>query len=165
MTTQEAILTRKSVRGFTKEQLTEDELKNILDAAYASPIAGTLYKTMRLTVVQKQEILDQISDFYKEAGEMKADMLFGAPALIAPHTRLSALTGAHIHHRGVICEDALSDAAVTCEQERVWKSPGLCEPVEGSEGAFLTVYFHYSFSNRSISVTNTVAPPTLTSTG
>lgn len=82
MNTQEAILTRKSVRGFTKEQLTEDELKNILDAAYASPIAGTLYKTMRLTVVQKQEVLDQISNFYKEAGGMKADMLFGAPTLI-----------------------------------------------------------------------------------
>ncbi|MBR1852598.1 MAG: nitroreductase family protein [Lachnospiraceae bacterium] len=82
MNTQEAIITRKSVRGFTKEQLTEKELKNILDAAYASPIAGGAHRTMRLTVVQDTEVLTQISDYYKEAGGMKADMLFGAPTLI-----------------------------------------------------------------------------------
>ena len=82
MNTQEAILTRKSVRGITKEQLTEGELKSILDAAYASPIAGGVYKTMRLTVVQDAEVLIQISNYYKETGGMKADMLFGAPTLI-----------------------------------------------------------------------------------
>lgn len=82
MNTQEAILTRKSVRGFTKEQLTEGELKSILDAAYASPIAGGVYKTIRLTVVQDAEVLTQISNYYKETGGMKADMLFGAPTLI-----------------------------------------------------------------------------------
>jgi len=82
MNTQEAIISRKSVRGFTGEQLTEEQLQSILDAAYASPIAGTLYKNMRLTVIQKKETLDKISGYYKQDGNMKADMLFGAPTMI-----------------------------------------------------------------------------------
>ena len=82
MNTQEAIITRKSVRGFTPEQLTEKELENIMQAAYASPIAGTLYKTMRLTVVQNKDVLNKISEFYKQDGGVKADMLFGAPTMI-----------------------------------------------------------------------------------
>ena len=82
MNTQETIITRKSVRGYTEEQLTETELSTILNAAYSSPIAGTLYKTMRLTVIQNKNVLKKISNFYKEEGNMKADMLFGAPTLI-----------------------------------------------------------------------------------
>lgn len=82
MNTQETIITRKSVRGYTEEQLTETELSTILNAAYSSPIAGTLYKTMRLTVIRNKDVLKKISNFYKEEGNMKADMLFGAPTLI-----------------------------------------------------------------------------------
>ena len=77
MNTQDAITTRKSVRGYTEEQLTETELSTILNAAYSSPVAGTLYKTMRVTVIQNKNILKKISNFYKEEGNMKADMLFG----------------------------------------------------------------------------------------
>ena len=76
MNTQEAITTRRSVRGYTPEELTESELNTILNAAYSSPIAGAGYKTMHLTVIQNKDVLQKISSFYK------ADMLFGAPALI-----------------------------------------------------------------------------------
>ena len=66
MNTQETIITRKSVRGYTEEQLTETELSTILNAAYSSPIAGTLYKTMRLTVIQNKNILKKISNFIRK---------------------------------------------------------------------------------------------------
>lgn len=82
MNTQEAIITRRSVRAFTDEEITEAELKSVLDAAYCAPIAGTLYQTMRLTVVQNRLLLGRISAFYKEAGGVKDDVLFGAPLLI-----------------------------------------------------------------------------------
>ena len=81
MNTQEVITTRKSIRAYTSEQLTEAELSTILDAAYAAPVAGGAYKKMRLTVVQRAAMLNKISAAYQEAGT-KADMLFGAPTLI-----------------------------------------------------------------------------------
>lgn len=81
MNTQEAITTRKSVRTYTGEQLTETELSTILDAAYAAPVAGGAYKKMWLTVVQSTAMLKKISAAYQEEG-IKADMLFGASSLI-----------------------------------------------------------------------------------
>lgn len=81
MSTQEIITTRRSVRSYTPEQLTEEQLQTVLNAAYAAPVAGTLYKTMRLTVIQNAGTLDKIKAAYREGG-VKADMLFGAPTLI-----------------------------------------------------------------------------------
>ena len=81
MNTQQAITTRRSVRAYTSEQITEKQLQAILNAAYSAPVAGTLYKTMRLTVVQNPEALEQIKAAYRDSG-IKADMLFGAPTLI-----------------------------------------------------------------------------------
>ena len=81
MTTQETILTRRSVRAYTAEQITGEQLRTILDAAYAAPVAGALYKTMRLTVIQNSDVLEKIKAAYREGG-IKPDMLFGAPTLI-----------------------------------------------------------------------------------
>ena len=77
MNTQDAITTRKSVRGYTEEQLTETELSTILNAAYSSPIAGTLYKTMRVTVIQNKNILKKISNFGREVSVMTTFMKNG----------------------------------------------------------------------------------------
>lgn len=81
MNTQEIITTRRSVRAYTPEQLTEEQLQTVLNAAYAAPVAGTLYKTIRLTVIQNADALEKIKAAYREGG-IKADMLFGAPTLI-----------------------------------------------------------------------------------
>ena len=81
MNPQEVITTRRSVRAYTPEQLTEEQLQTILNAAYAAPVAGTLYKTMRLTVIQNAAVLEKIKAAYREDG-VKTDMLFVAPTLI-----------------------------------------------------------------------------------
>ena len=81
MTTQETILTRRSVRAYTAEQITSEQLRTVLDAAYAAPVAGSLYRTMRLTVIQNPDVLGKIKATYQEGG-IKSDMLFGAPTLI-----------------------------------------------------------------------------------
>lgn len=72
MNTQEVITTRKSVRAYTSEQLTEAELSTILDAAYVAPVAGGAYQKMRLTVVQNAAMLQKISDAYREEGVKRA---------------------------------------------------------------------------------------------
>ena len=65
MNTQDVITTRRSVRAYTPEQLTEEQLQTVLNAAYAAPVAGTLYKTIRLTVIQNVSMLDKIKAAYR----------------------------------------------------------------------------------------------------
>ena len=109
MTTQEAIVTRRSVRSFTGERVSDEDVRAVLDAAYCAPVAGTLYHTMRLTVVQNRVLLNRISDFYKEAGGVKDDVLFAAPVLIvvsgAAEFRGTELWSALFANAGCIIEN------------------------------------------------------------
>ena len=82
MTTQETILTRHSVRAYTDEPVTEEQLAAILNAAYAAPVAGGAHKTMRLTVIRNSDTLNKISAVYQRDNGAKADMLYGAGVLI-----------------------------------------------------------------------------------
>ena len=79
----ENILKRKSVRNYTGEQITEEELNLILKAADASPVGLKQYETLHLTVITNKDLLAKIE---KEAGAMfgKEDFhpLYGAPTLI-----------------------------------------------------------------------------------
>ena len=105
MNTQETIITRRSVREYTQEQLSPEDLNTILDAAYASPIGAARYWLMHLTVIPDPELLSQINDYYKEKLNTENDMLHGAPTLIivsgdqtAPDTMLYANTGCIIEN-------------------------------------------------------------------
>jgi len=57
---QNAILSRRSTRGYTDEQLTETELQALIDAALASPTARNM-QTWHFSVVQDQAILDELN--------------------------------------------------------------------------------------------------------
>lgn len=82
MNVQETITSRRSVRSYTAEQLTETELRTVLDAAYSSPVAGTLYKTMRLTVVQNPSVLSRINAAIQRGNGNNTNFLYAAPTLI-----------------------------------------------------------------------------------
>ena len=72
---------RRSTRAFTSEQVTEEQLQQVLDAAQLAPIAGGAYSMSHLTVVQDEALLDQIRtncSFQKK----HLDPLYGAPTLI-----------------------------------------------------------------------------------
>lgn len=79
----DTILKRKSVRSYTGENITEEELNLILTSADASPVGLKQYETLHLTVITNKELLNKIEEV---AGMMfgKPDMhpLYGAPTLI-----------------------------------------------------------------------------------
>lgn len=85
MNTLEALFARKSVRSYTGEAPTNEELKLILKAANASPVGLKQYDTLHLTVIKSAELLAEIEH---AAGAMfgKADEefhpLYGAPVLV-----------------------------------------------------------------------------------
>ncbi len=95
---------RRSVRDFTSEQITEEELRKILAAAQTSPLAMGDDRTTRLTVVQNQGILSEIRQACRlkssKTGNM-IDAFHGAPTLIF----LSAtdLSEDHIEYCNVAC--------------------------------------------------------------
>ena len=60
------IAARQSVRKFTEAQITDEQLKAILEAANAAPACMGQYDHLHLTVVQKPEILAQINAAFRQ---------------------------------------------------------------------------------------------------
>lgn len=83
METMEAIARRQSCRAYTGEQITEEELQTILEAANAAPAGMGRYDTERLTVIQNPELLARLdaagAAFF---GNPEGHPLYGAPTLI-----------------------------------------------------------------------------------
>lgn len=83
MTMMETICSRKTVRSYTGESITNDELNTILKAANASPVGMGQFDSLHLTVITNKDILKKIE---ATAAAMfgKPDMrpLYGAPTLI-----------------------------------------------------------------------------------
>lgn len=76
------LYSRKSVRTYTGNKISEDALNNILKAAKSAPVGMGRYNTVHITIVENPHILDEINEKTKELfknPEMIA--LYGAPTL------------------------------------------------------------------------------------
>lgn len=91
MNTMETICSRKSVRSYTGENITAEELSTILKAANASPVGMGQFDSLHLTVITNKALLDKIET---AAAAMfgKPDMhpLYSAPTLILISSRKPA---------------------------------------------------------------------------
>ncbi len=72
--------TRVSIRRYTDEPLTEEEIQAILEAAQRSPIGHFDYKNYAVAVVTDKEILKELAD-ENNALCGGGDPIYGAPAL------------------------------------------------------------------------------------
>lgn len=83
MELKEAMNTRKSIRSYTGEPISKEQLDAILTAAYEAPIGGGRYNSIHLTVITDKELLDEIdragAEFF---GNPSIHPLYGAPMLI-----------------------------------------------------------------------------------
>lgn len=59
MNTLETIYSRRSIRNFNGESITETELKEILKAANAAPVGRAMYDSVTLTVISNKELLSK----------------------------------------------------------------------------------------------------------
>ena len=74
---------RQSIRKFTEEQITEEQLQKLLEAANAAPVCMGQYDHLHLTVVQKPEMIAKVDEaFQKAVGDPNAHMTYCAPTLI-----------------------------------------------------------------------------------
>lgn len=83
MNTLEAIYSRKSIRNFNGENITENELKEILKAAYAAPVGRAMYDTLCMSVISSKELLDKWEQQMGAAtGNPDFHPFYGAPTVI-----------------------------------------------------------------------------------
>lgn len=83
MNTMETICSRKSVRSYTGENITAEELEVILKAANASPVGRGQFDTLHLTVITNKELLGKIEATAAAMfGNPDMHPLYGAPTLI-----------------------------------------------------------------------------------
>ncbi len=83
MNTFEALYSRRSIRTYNGENLTENELTEILKAAYASPIGRAMYDSLALTVITNREYLDKWEAYVSEStGNPDSHPFYGAPTVI-----------------------------------------------------------------------------------
>lgn len=79
----ETLYSRKSIRDFNGESITETELKEILKAAYAAPVGRGMYDTLTLTVISKKDLLDKWEETMANAtGNPGMHPFYGAPTVI-----------------------------------------------------------------------------------
>lgn len=83
MELQEAMNIRKSVRSYTGEQISREQLDSILTAAYEAPIGMGKYDSIHFTIITNPELLKEIdANAAKFFGNPSMHPLYGAPMLI-----------------------------------------------------------------------------------
>ena len=86
MNTLEAIKKRRSVRSYTDEPVTAEEMDAILAAGMQAPVGSGAYDTMHVTVVEDAALVARIeqatTDLLSEMMGRPMDKRFGAPAMV-----------------------------------------------------------------------------------
>lgn len=99
MTMMETICARKSVRSFTGEIPTADQMNQILKAANAAPVGMAQYDGVHLTVITNKELLDRIDAAAAAMfGKPDAHPIYHAPMLIVVSTRKTAPMMENVAH-------------------------------------------------------------------
>lgn len=83
MELQKAMNRRRSIRSYTGEGITEEQLNAVLNAAYEAPVGMGRYDSIHLTIITNKDLLAAIdanaAEFF---GNPKLHPLYGAPMLI-----------------------------------------------------------------------------------
>ncbi|MFZ7101406.1 MAG: nitroreductase family protein [Peptococcaceae bacterium] len=90
METMKTIATRQSCRAYTGEQITEKELRTILEAANAAPVGFGKYDEVKLTVVQNKDAIAKINRLVSECfGNVEIVPTYGAPTIILVSAKIT----------------------------------------------------------------------------
>ncbi len=76
----ECLKTRRSIRKYKEEQVSEEQLQQILDAAVYAP-TGAGAQSPVIVVVQDPEVKEKISKMNAEVAGAKIDPFYGAPTV------------------------------------------------------------------------------------
>lgn len=109
MNTLEAIAKRTSTRAYKSEQISEEILNNILKAGFSAPVGSGQYSSLHLTVIQNQELLNNIGDKVTELVQKitgkKMNKNFGAPTMIVVSAKAGHVPGIEYANAACVLEN------------------------------------------------------------
>ena len=83
MNTLDTIYSRRTVRDFNGKAIGEQELSQILKAAYAAPVGRAMYDSLSMTVVTNKALLEKWEQHMAKAvGNPDMHPFYGAPTVI-----------------------------------------------------------------------------------
>lgn len=93
----EAMEARRSVRAYTDEKVTDEEIAKLLQAADTAPVGMNLKENMHITVVKDEELLGE----FRNGADR--DLTYGAPLLVIVSTKTDERFGAEIDGANASC--------------------------------------------------------------
>lgn len=87
MELQKVLDSRKSVRTYTGEQISNENMNKIIHAANVAPVGMGKYDSIHLTIVKDKDVLDEIEKLTAKAFKVdNRSFLYGAPELVIVST-------------------------------------------------------------------------------
>ncbi len=112
MELREALAWRQSCRSFTIDQITDEQLDRLLEAAGAAPVALSRFDRMLLTVIQDHDVIDTIDKRALRRGGRFRDLpLHGAPTVIAVSAAETEYEAMYWASASCIAENIMLEAA------------------------------------------------------
>ncbi len=109
METLEAITRRYSCRKFNSESISEENLQKILKAGMAAPIGMGAYDTLRITVIEDKNFLNEIGNAVSTMVEKvlgrKMNKNFGEAALVLVSSKIGNVPGIELTNAGCALEN------------------------------------------------------------
>ena len=106
MNTLDAINARRSVRGFTDKQVSDEDLAKILFAGGQAAVGGADFKSLKLYAVQNPELVKAINDASAKR-RPGSNPLYGAPTLVVLASSKSILENIEFTNAGCVIENMM----------------------------------------------------------
>ena len=90
--TMNTILTRRSVRNFTREPISEEIINNLVDAAMHAP-SGMCRKTWKFTVITNTETIKRLAETIKKVLNREVYDMYNPTAIIIPSNERDSAWG------------------------------------------------------------------------
>lgn len=103
----DAIVNRRSIRSYTGEPPTAEELDKILAAGNCAPIASAMFDTNHLTVITNRDLLAEIEKAFGDyVGKPDVHPLYNAPVFIIVSVQEEGDRATKEDWLNVVCSDA-----------------------------------------------------------
>ena len=139
MNTLETIYSRRSIRNFNGESISESELKEILKSAYAAPVGRAMYDSLSLTVIENQEILAKWEKAMADTfGNPDMHPFYGAPTVILVSSVVSecAMSNVNYSNAAIIVHNmALAATELGVSACHIWGAIGVLNANDGLKDA------------------------------
>ncbi|MCD7949427.1 MAG: nitroreductase family protein [Erysipelotrichaceae bacterium] len=114
MNTLDTLYSRRSIRSYNNEKVSDEEVKEILKAANAAPVGMGKYEDVHLTVITSDKVLDAI----RQAGvamthNPDSNILYGAPLFVLVSAKTNGTNDNVAHSNAAII---VQNMALACTE-------------------------------------------------